>query len=233
MIKEIKARVKEIISRTHNIKSVRLEVDDVNFKAGQFMMVMLRENSRLKRYLSISSSPTEKGHIEFTKKLTTSDFSEELNTLQPGDKVKLQYPFGSFTFQNPKDRIAFLSGGIGITPIRSMCKYALDAKLGVDIVLLYGNQSVRDIAFKADFDEMEKQYPKLKVIYVLCEPSPEMNCRTGLINKDIIEKETPDYKERKFYICGPPVMVEAMKKILTEELFVPNERIITENFQGY
>ncbi len=233
MVKEIETKVKEIISRTHNVKSVRLEADDIDFKAGQFMLVMLRGNSQLKRYLSISSSPTEKGYIEFTKKLTTSDFSEELNTLQPGDKVKLQYPFGSFTLQNSKDKIAFLSGGIGITPIRSICKYAVDTKLGADIVLLYGNQSARDIAFKTDFDEMQKQYPKLKVVHVLCEPSPGMDCQIGLINKDIIKKEIPDYKERKFYICGPPVMVEAMKKILTEELLVPAERIITENFQGY
>lgn len=233
MIKEIETRVKEIIARTHNVKSVRLEAKDIDFKAGQFMMIMLRGNSRLKRYLSISNSPTEKGYIEFTKKLTTSDFSEELTTLQAGDIAKVQYPFGSFTLQDPEGKIAFLSGGIGITPIRSICKYAVDTRSGADIVLLYGNQSARDIVFKEDFDEMQRQYPKLKVVHVLCELAPGLDCRIGLINKDIIKEEIPDYKERKFYICGPPVMVEAMQKILIEELLLPKERIVTENFQGY
>ncbi|MDP3789336.1 MAG: FAD-binding oxidoreductase, partial [Candidatus Omnitrophota bacterium] len=130
MVKEVDVRVKEIISRTHNVKSVRLEADNIDFKAGQFMMVMLRGNSQVKRCLSISSSPTEKGYIEFTKKLTKSDFSEELDTLREGDKVKVQYPFGSFILRDPKDKIAFLSGGIGVTPIRSICKYAVDTKSG-------------------------------------------------------------------------------------------------------
>ncbi len=233
MVRETEAGVKEIIERTHNVKSIRLEIKDADFKAGQFAMVMLRGNSRLKRYLSISSSPTEKGYIEFTKKLTKSDFSEELNTMQAGDRVKIQYPFGNFTLRDAGDKIAFLSGGIGITPIRSLCKYAVDARPGIDIVLLYGNQSLGDIVFKQDFDEMEKIHPKLRVVHVLCEPSPGLEYKTGLINKDMIAKEIPDYKERKFYICGPPVMVEAMKEILVEELRITQERIITENFQGY
>ncbi len=233
MPKEIATRVREIIQRTHNVKSVRLEVKDADFKAGQFMLVMLHGNRWLKRYLSISSSPTEKGYVEFTKKLTDSDFSKELNSLEPGNSVKIQYPMGNFTLQDPKDKILFLSGGIGITPIRSICKYVVDTKSGQDIVLLYGNQSARDIVFKDDFTEMAQQYPKLRVVHILCEPSPGMDCRIGLINKDIITKEVPDYMMRKFYICGPPAMVEAMKKIITKELMIPEDRIITENFQGY
>lgn len=233
MVKEIELRVKEVITRTHNVKSVRLEISDADFKAGQFMLVMLHGNPDLKKYLSISNSPTEKGYVEFTKKLTGSSFSQELNNIMPGDMVKIQYPMGNFTLQEPADKIAFLSGGIGITPIRSICKYAVDAKLGTDIVLLYGNQSLRDIVFKDDFAEMERQYPGLKVVHVLCEPSPGTDCRIGLINKDLIIKEVPDYKDRKFYICGPPPMVEAMKKIIITELMLPAGRVVTENFQGY
>ena len=233
MPKEISARVREVIQRTHNVKSVRLEVKDADFKAGQFMLVMLHGNTALKRYLSISNSPTEKGYIEFTKKLTESDFSKELDSLEPGNSVKVEYPMGNFTLEDPKDKIVFLSGGIGITPIRSISKYVVDTNSGADIILLYGNQSLGDIVFKDDFAEMARQYPKLKVVHILCEPSPGMDCRIGLINKDIITKEVPDYMMRKFYICGPPAMVEAMKKMITKELMVPADRIVTENFQGY
>ncbi|MBU4376557.1 MAG: xylene monooxygenase [Candidatus Omnitrophica bacterium] len=233
MPKEIKTRVKEVIQRTHNVKSARLEVSDADFKAGQFMVVMLHGNPELKRCLSISNSPTEKGYMEFTKKLTESTFSKELDNLQPGDPVKVQYPMGNFTLEDAKDKIAFLSGGIGITPIRSICKYAVDNKLDTAITLLYGNQSLKDIVFKDDFAEMARQYSGLKVVHVLHEPDRGFDSRTGLINKDIIKEEVPDYKDRKFYICGPPAMVAAMKKIITEELALPAERVITENFQGY
>lgn len=231
---EIKAKIKEIIQRNYNVKSFRLEIPgDLDFKAGQFLSVELGNNPKLKRYLSISSSPTEKCYLEFTKKLTQSDFSRSLNNLKPGDEVLIQYPFGKFILDESVNKIAFLSGGIGITPIRSICKYALDKNLGIDMVLLYSNRTVRDIIFKDDFDAMAKSYPSLRVAHVLCETEPGFKCTVGLINSRIIRNEIPDYRERKFYLCGPPQMVEAMYKLLAEELGLQPDKIITENFQGY
>ncbi|MDP2044521.1 MAG: FAD-dependent oxidoreductase, partial [Candidatus Omnitrophota bacterium] len=166
---EIKTRIKEIIRRNYNVKSFRLEIPGApDFKAGQFLSVVLNNNPELKRYLSISSSPTEEGYLEFTKKLTQSDFSRALDNLKAGDQVIIQYPFGKFVLDESAARIAFLSGGIGITPIRSICKYAVDRNSGVDIALVYSNQSARDIVFKDDFDAMQKSYPLLRVAYVLC-----------------------------------------------------------------
>ena len=234
MAEELEARVKEVIQRNYNVKSVRLEISaGIDFQAGQFMAVTLFNNPALKRYLSISSSPTERCYLEFTKKITNSDFSKTLDRLVSGDVVKIQYPLGKFILGNPAQKLAFLSGGIGITPLRSMAKYIVDKNLGTDMILVYANRSVKDIVFKEDFDAMQKSYPKLKVAHVLCEPDPAFKCIPGLINAQVIKNEVRDYLERKFYLCGPPQMVEAMQKILTEELAVANEAIITENFQGY
>ena len=231
---EIKVKIKEIIRRNYNVKSFRLEAFGLpDFKAGQFLSVKLQANSALKRYLSISSSPTEKCYLEFTKKLTESDFSRTLDSLKAGDEVEIQYPFGKFVLDEADHKIAFLSGGIGITPIRSICQYVVDKNLGTDIVLVYSNRSVRDIVFKEDFDAMTKKYSNLRIAHVLCEADPGFKCRIGLINSGIVKNEIPDYQERKFYLCGPPQMVEAMNKLLTEELKVAFEMVVTENFQGY
>ncbi len=233
-MREVEAKIKEIIQRTYNVKSFRLDVKSKgpDFKAGQFLEVTLKDKPGLKRYLSISSSPTEKCHLEFTKKITESEFSQALNNLKAGDAVIVKYPFGNFTLRGAP-KIAFLSGGIGITPIRSISKYVVDKNLGTDIILLYANRSIRDIAFREDFDFMQKEYPKLRVVHVLCEPAVGFKCTPGLINARVIKNEIPDYSERKFYLCGPPGMVEAMQGILTKELKVPDTDIITENFQGY
>jgi ferredoxin-NADP reductase len=231
---EIEARIKEIIQRTYNVKSFHLEVDDIlEFKAGQFLCVSLGKDPKLKRYLSISSSPTEKCYLEFTKKLSESDFSKALNNLKVSDKVTIQYPFGKFVLDGFSPKIAFLSGGIGITPIRSICKYIVAKNLGTDIVLIYSNRSVRDIVFKDDFEAMQKSYPLLRVAHVLCETEPGFKCTVGLIDKRIIKNVIPDYRERKFYLCGPPQMVEAIRKILSEDLGLGEEKIVRENFQGY
>jgi len=234
MTNELEVKIKESIQRAPNVTSIRVAIEGgLNFKAGQFCCVSLKTEPECKRYLSISSSPTENGYIEFTKKITQSDFSKILNALKPGDTLRIQYPFGKFTLGDPKDKIAFLSGGIGITPIRSICKYVVDNNLGTDMVLVYANRSIKDIVFKEDFDQMQQQYSKLKVVHVLCEPAPGFKCTLGLINAQVIKAQVPDYPERKFYICGPPAMVIAMEEILSEELRLPKENIITEHFKGY
>lgn len=231
---ERELKVKEIIQRTYNVKSVRLAVEgEPEYKAGQFGCFTLKAEKECKRCLSLSSSPTEKGYIEFTKKLTQSEFSHLLKDLKPQDTLKVDYPQGKLTLEGSGSKIAFLSGGIGITPIRSMCKYVVDKNLGKDIVLLYANRSIKDIIFKEDLDQMQKQYSGLRVSHVLCEPAPGFQCTAGYINTQVIINEIQDYLQRKFYLCGPPGMVEVMEKILKSELKVPQENIITENFQGY
>ena len=230
---KIVVKVEDIIQRNYNVKSFRLKLPFApEFKAGQFLAVTLNNDPQLKRYLSISNSPTENKYLEFTKKITQSDFSKALDNLKAGSELLMEYPFGNFTLGEDK-KVAFLSGGIGITPIRSICRFAADEELDIDICLIYANRVARDIVFKDDFEKMQEIYPKLKVTHVLCEPEPGFKCTAGFINAAVVRKEVPDYAERKFYICGPPQMVEAMRKILSQELLLKDTRIVTENFQGY
>jgi ferredoxin-NADP reductase len=230
--RESELKIKQIIQRTHNVKSFRLDVGGcLDFKPGQYLIVTLPNG--LKKPLSISSSPTETGFIEFTKKLTDSDFSKVINNLNIGDALKIKYPFGNFTFEGQYKRIAFLSGGIGITPIRSIIKYLVDKKSDTDVVLLYGNRTMKDIAFKDDFDAMQKQFSGLKVVHILSQEQAQGICRCGYIDCQVIKEEISDYAHRVFYLCGPPLMVECMQKILLEELGLFRENIIIENFVGY
>ncbi len=234
MISPVCARVIKVIPRTYNVKSIRVAVDELaDYKAGQFLRIKINNDEKLQRYLSISSSPTENGYIEFTKKITGSDFSAALSALKPGDMVSIEYPYGAFTLERAAEKVAFISGGIGITPIRSMCKFAVDKKLNFDIALLYANNSLRDVVFRDDFEKMQEDFKGLRVTHVLCEKAMEFACVVGRVNADIIKKEICDYKDRFFFLCGPPGMVEAIKDILVKELDLPIERVITENFQGY
>jgi len=231
---ELETEIVDVIERTHDVKSIRLKVDHKKrFKPGQWFFITLDKDREIQRHLTISNSPTEIGYLEFTKKLTNSDFSKILETIKPEDWIKIKYPYGKFTFEGEYKKITFLSGGIGITPARSISKYIIDKKINTDMILIYGNRTEKDIAFKEDFDEMQQQYAKLKVVHILSEQKENWDGRKGFINSQVIKEEIPDYNERKFYISGPPAMVEAMKKILTDDLNLSNEDIFTESFTGY
>ncbi len=235
---EFEIEVSDIIQRTHNVKSFRFKTKkDVDFKPGQFFFVTIKIGGVEKtKHFSFSNSPTEKEYVEFTKRITDSEFSKALDKLNIGDWAKLRMPYGSFTFEGEYGKIAFLSGGIGITPIRSICKYATDMKLPTDIVLLYGNNKEEGIIFRDDFDKMRSVNENLRIVYTLTSLDIDKQTwqgRTGYIDDKMIKEEIRDYKERVFYLCGPPKMVESLIDILKDKLGVQENKIRTENFTGY
>lgn len=231
---EFETKVKEIVSRTPNVKSFRFpRPQSFDYKAGQFMFITIRiGEGEARKHFTISSSPTERDFIEFTKKLTGHWFSDALDALKPGDWAKIAGPYGNFTFEGEIEKIGMLSGGIGITPLRSICRYCTDRRLDTKITLLYGNNTEKEIVFRKELEEMQEQNKNLKVVFTIGEASESWTGYTGRINAEMIIKEIPDYKERTFYTCGPPAMVEAMENLL-KNLNIPQEKIKKENFSGY
>jgi glycine betaine catabolism B len=116
--------VVEVIQRTPDIKSIRFEKPKgFGYLAGQYIFITLGGGpDKMTKHFTLSSSPTE-GFLEITKKLTGHPFSNALAGLRPDDKVSIAGPYGEFTFQGEYDNIGMLSGGIGVTPLRSMIKY--------------------------------------------------------------------------------------------------------------
>jgi ferredoxin-NADP reductase len=226
--------VKEIIPRTYNVTSFRFpRPAELNYKAGQFFFVTLKADGKeLSKHFSFSSSPTEKTHIEFTKKLSDSDFSAALKGLKEGDWARIDAPYGKFTFEGEHEKIGLLAGGIGITPFKSICQYCTDMRLDTKVTLLYGNRTEDDIAFRKQLEALQRQNKNLKVVFILNEAGSGWKGTTGLITADMIKREIPDYKKTVFYTCGPPAMVQIMEK-LVGQLGLPETQLKREYFIGY
>ncbi len=175
------------------------------------------------------SPPTQKEYIEFTKKITNSAFSQLLDRLKGGEWADINGPRGKFVLEDIK-KTCFLSGGIGITPIHSICQYCTDMKLDTDIILLYGNEEKRDIVFQSDFERMVENNPNIKVVHILNNLPANWKGHSGYITTDIIQKEISGFQERMFYICGPPKMVDAMLELLKD---LDVKKIKIEKFPGY
>ena len=235
---ELETEVSDIRQRTSSVKSFRFRIgENVDFKPGQFFFVTIKINGTERtKHFSFSNSPTEKGYVEFTKRITESNFSKALNRLKIGNWAKIKMPYGSFTFEGEYKKIAFLSGGIGITPIRSMCKFVIDKGLPTDIVLLYGNNKEQDIIFGQDLEKITSVNKNMHMVYTLTSPDIDKDIwsgRIGYINDEMIKEEIADYKDRVFYICGPPTMVASLGDILRNRLNIQEDKIKVENFTGY
>ena len=226
--------ITQIIPRNADVKSFRFDrPEGLDCNPGQYMLVTIKsEGVELRKPFTISSSPTEKEFMELTKKLTGHPFSKALESLKVGDKVLIEAPFGNFTFKGEYDKIALLAGGIGITPLHCIIRYATDNQLKTDIILLYSSRFDDEIIFKNELEEMQGLNNNLKVVHTLTRPSEKWKGLVGRIDKEMIQKVIPDYMERVFYICGPPKMVEAMV-VLLKDLNIPEKQIKREYFPGY
>jgi ferredoxin-NADP reductase/nitrite reductase/ring-hydroxylating ferredoxin subunit len=203
------------------------------------------------RHFTISSSPTE-NFIMFSTRIRDSPYKKRLSNLEVGTKVKVRGPEGQFVLHQDYSKPAvFLSGGIGVTPFRTMIKYATDKQLPVKIVMFDSNRNVNNILFKREFDEWANINKNLKIIYTVSEreeedrheqpSSPSTAKRNdwrgeyGRIDKAMILKyvDARVLDNSIFYICGPPSMLKAMQALLQEQLEIPKERIKVEEFTGY
>jgi ferredoxin-NADP reductase/nitrite reductase/ring-hydroxylating ferredoxin subunit len=196
------------------------------------------------RHFTISSSPTE-NFIMLSTRIRDSPYKKRLSTLQEGAKVKVRGPEGQFVLHQDYSKPAvFLSGGIGVTPFRSMIKYATDRQLPTRIIMFDSNRDRGNILFRKDFDDWEKVNKNLKIIYTIDENEQHKQSLStandwkgeyGRINKAMILKyiDTNVLNNSIFYICGPPGMLKAMQALLQEDLNIPKERIKVEEFTGY
>ena len=227
-------KIEEIKPRTADVLSYRFARPiELSYKPGQYFFVNIKEGDKeLTHHFSFSSSPTESDHVEFTKKLTDSEYSKALKAAKIGDWARIDAPYGQFTFEGEYPKIALLAGGIGITPFMSICKNATDKHLNSKITLFYGCRTENDIAFKKELENMQEENKNLKIVFTINEATPQWKGAVGLITAGMIQNELPDYKENMFYLCGPPPMVTAMEKLIVS-IGLLKEQLKLEYFTGY
>lgn len=206
------------------------------FQAGQYLEWTLphaKPDARgTRRFFTIASSPTEP-EIRLGVKAyqNPSSFKQALAALAPGSRLSATQLGGEFIL--PKDankKLVFIAGGIGITPFRGQIRFLLDTNEKRDIVLLYANRTPADIAYTPLLKEAERQLG-IRTVHIISERS-EQGMRSGVINRELIQKEIPDYQERLFYISGPQAMVNSMKSMLLA-LGVSRRCIRTDYFIGF
>jgi glycine betaine catabolism B len=227
-----------------SFKFARKSVDNnqnqnLRYKAGQYAMVDLGTKDDPEgpmRSFTIASSPTEENFIMISTRIRDTLFKKKLASLDVGAAVNITAPLGKFILHEDYSNSAvLLSGGIGVTPFRSMIKYATDTKLPLKIIMFDANRNQDNILFKGEFDEWAKLNENVKIVYTLDIAQDDWKGEQGYINKAMIAKylDTDKLDNSIFYICGPPGMLKAMQKLLQGDLSIPQQRIRTEEFIGY
>ena len=198
------------------------------------------------RAYSMANTPEEE-HLRFTIRVATPPPGEDdippgvassyLFTLKPGDKVSLSGPYGDFFVKDTQREMCFIGGGAGMAPLRAHIFHnLLTEKTRRKITFWYGARSKIEMFYDDEFKELEKNFENFSYNVALSDPQPEddWDGLTGFIHQvayDEYLKMHPDPAEVEYYICGPPLMLEAVQKML-DNLGVEPEMIAFDDFGG-
>jgi ferredoxin-NADP reductase len=151
------AKIHSVVRHTNHVRTITLcSKEEILYKPGQYT-VLRRSGEDVGRYFSFSSSLTET-HPSITIK---DQLESQESKYSIGDDVYVSEPQGKFTLSNNKDTpIIFVSGGIGIAPVRGLVKWLSDIGDRRNVSLFYSVRRRKDLLFLDVF----KNYPvKLKI----------------------------------------------------------------------
>lgn len=193
-----------------------------NFYAGQYLDIKLPAGKDNIKTFTISTSPTE-DFLMITAKKGVSQFKKIMQNLAPGDNITVTHPIGTFILDESQKNI-YIAGGIGITPFRSMIKFAVDQNIKQHMTLIYLNSS-DNFLFKDALGKFQKDLPNLNIIY-------RQTKLQGRPNTKDLKAVVQDNTEAIYYLAGPTEMVDSFDKMLSD-LGVDKVNIRTDRFDGY
>lgn len=213
----------------------------------------LRNTEETFRAYSMANHPAEGNIIKLNIRIATPPWdasrggfmavppgicSSYIFSRKPGDKVTISGPYGDFFIKDTKNEMVYIGGGAGMAPLRSHLFHLFQTEKVTDrrISYWYGARSKREIFYEDEFYKIEKEFPNFRFNIALSEPQKEdhWDGYTGFIHKVLLDNylcEHEEPEEIEYYLCGPPMMNDAVFKMLYN-LGVPEENIAWDDFGG-
>ena len=213
-------------------------------KFDQWRFVSKVDESVSRAY-SMANYPEEKGIIMLNVRVASppprqpdvppGKMSSYIFGLQPGDEVTISGPYGEFFAKDTDAEMCFIGGGAGMAPMRSHI-FDQFKRVGTErkVTYWYGARSLREAFYVEDFDQIAAEHDNFEWHLALSEPLPEDDWTgmVGFIHQVLYDhylKDHPAPEDIEYYICGPPLMLQACQRML-EDLGVEPENIAYDDF---
>ncbi len=226
-----KLKVLQVRDETPTVRSVHLDLAGAvfPFKPGQYCLFAVKPG--MAHSLSISNAPGQP-YLEFACRKSDSAFKAAFWSLAEGDEVDIAGPLGGFSYDGGAGHAVFLSGGIGITPIKSMLEAAVNRGESDKLTLLFGNRTLSEIPFRHELEELAGKGVAVVSVVAEVPVGVDWGGKIGRIDETMVREAVPDLARAMFFICGPPAMVEGLTQLL-KSMGVPEGQVRIEHFEGY
>ncbi|WP_432695867.1 2Fe-2S iron-sulfur cluster-binding protein [Marinobacterium sp. YM272] len=190
------------------------------FKPGQFVTLELEINGeQVFRSYTISSSPSVPYSFSITVKRQPGGLVSNWlhDNMVEGYELAVHGPVGAFnSIDYPSNKVLFLSGGVGITPVMSMTRWAFDTNADVDMVFVHSARTPRDIIFQRELETISSRISNFD-LHLICEkmePGQSWAGYRGFLDRVKLDMIAPDFMEREVFCCGPTPYMKAVKRML-------------------
>lgn len=214
-------------------------------KWGLWKLRATNEDPQLMRAYSLASYPDEGRILRLNIRIATPPSNVKKAppglgstysfALKPNDKITISGPYGDFLIKDTDREMLYLGGGAGMAPMRSHIMHLFRTlKTKRKVTFWYGARSQREMFYIEDFQALANEFPNFSFEVALSEKQPEddWDGPEGFIHNvayDMYLKTHPDPAQIEYYMCGPPLMIEAAERLLAE-LRVPEEMIAFDKF---
>ena len=185
--------------------------------------------------IRIATPPWDRANNAF-KKVNPGICSSFIFSRKPGDKVTISGPYGEFFLKDNDNEMMFIGGGAGMAPMRSHLFHLFHTvkESKKNVTFWYGARSWKEVFYYDQFRDIEKNFDNFKFHLALSEPLPEDKWEgpTGFIHQVIFDNYLSRHDEPEeidYYLCGPPMMNDAVQKMLYN-LGVPDENVMFDDF---
>ncbi|MDH4241794.1 MAG: FAD-binding oxidoreductase [Phycisphaerae bacterium] len=219
------SKVESSVDLTYDMKEIRLRLEDpaeILQRPGQYVQVQAPSpEGPVFRAYSISSPDYEPNIVQLVVRLIPGGIgSTYLHNVQPGDTVYFTGPYGEFWLnEDPSVEIVCVGGGCGMAPMRDIILSLYDKWPERVCWLFFGCRTTRDIFYLEEWEQFSKEHPNFHVVYALSdelEKGEKWDGETGFIHLSV-DKHIESGVPRQAFLCGPPLMIEAVTRVLKEK----------------
>ena len=224
-IRMFTSTVESSVDLTYDMKEIGLRLDEppeISHRPGQYVQVQAPSpEGPVFRAYSISSPVYEPNIVQLVVRLVPGGIgSTYLHNVRPGDTVHFTGPYGEFRLsEDPSVEIICVGGGCGVAPIRNIIYTLYDQWPDRSCWLFFGCRATRDVFYLEEFEDLAGKYPNFHVVYALSDKLAEdekWDGATGFIHLSVDKHLEPGVK-RQAFLCGPPLMIEAVTRVLKEK----------------
>jgi len=224
-IKMFTATVESVIDLTYDMKEIRLrlaEPAEISHRPGQYVQIQAPSpDDPVFRAYSISSAIHQPNIVELIVRLIPGGIaSTYLHNLNVGETVRFTGPYGEFRLnENPSVEIICVGGGSGMAPMKNIIYSIYEKWPERSCRLFFGCRTTRDIFYLKQFEELAEKFKNFHVVYALSDElaqGEKWDGETGFIHLSV-DRYLEAGVKRQAFLCGPPMMVDAVTRILEEK----------------